>query len=54
MPGPKPSVINLNDLERQGLELLVRRYKTGQQEVIRARIVLLAAMGKNNREIADD
>ena len=53
MPGPKPSAINLKDVERQGLELLVRRYTTGQQKVIRARIVLLAAMGKNNREIAD-
>ncbi len=51
MPGPKPPAINLNDVERQGLELLVRRYTTGQQKVIRARIVLLAAMGKNNREI---
>ena len=40
MPGPKPSAINLNDVERQGLELLVRRYTTGQQKVIRARIVL--------------
>lgn len=54
MPGPKPTAINLNDVERQGLELLVRRYSTGQQKVIRARIVLLAAMGKNNREIANE
>jgi putative transposase len=54
MPGPKPSAINLNDVERQGLELLVRRYTTGQQKVIRARIVLLAARGKNNREIANE
>jgi len=54
MPGPKPSAINLNDVERQGLELLVRRYTTGQQKVIRARIVLSAAMGKNNREIANE
>ena len=54
MPGPKPSAINLNDVERHGLELLVRRYTTGQQKVIRARIVLLAAMGKNNREIANE
>ena len=54
MPGPKPPAINLNDVERQELELLVRRYTTGQQKVIRARIVLLAAMGKNNREIAID
>ena len=54
MPGPKPSAINLNEVERQGLELLVRCYTTGQQKVIRARIVLLAAMGKNNREIANE
>lgn len=54
MPGPKPTAINLNDFERQGLELLVRRYSTGQQKVIRARIVLLAAIGKNNREIANE
>ena len=54
MPGPKPPAINLNDAERQKLELLVRRYTTGQQKVIRARIVLLAATGKNNREIANE
>ena len=54
MPGPKPTAINLNDVERQELELLVRRYTTGQQKVIRARIVLLTAMGKNNREIANE
>ncbi len=52
MPGPKPPVINLSDAERQGLELLIRRHLTGQQKVIRARIVLLAASGKNHREIA--
>jgi putative transposase len=52
MPGPKPPVINLSDAERQGLELLIRRYSTGQQKAIRARIVLMAASGKNHREIA--
>lgn len=54
MPGPKPRSINLTDVERQGLELLVRRYSTGQQKVIRARIVLQAADGKNNQEIVKD
>lgn len=54
MPGPKPQAIILNDVERQGLELLVRRYSTGQQKVIRARIILLAADGKNNQEIVKD
>ena len=51
MPGPKPRLINLNGVERQGLELLVRRRSTGQQKAIRARIVLQAADGKNNHEI---
>lgn len=54
IPGPKPLAINLNDIERRGLELLVRRYTTGQQKAIRARIVLLASRGKNNREIANE
>ncbi len=54
MPGPKPPSINLTDVERQGLELLVRRHSTGQQKVIRARIVLQAADGKNNQEIVKD
>ena len=52
MPGPKPSAINLNGVERQELELLVRPYTTGQQKVIRARIVLLAAMGKSQTSAA--
>ena len=52
MPDPKPSAINLNDVERQGLELLVRRYTTGQQKVIRARIVLLAARGKSQTHMS--
>jgi putative transposase len=52
MPGPKPPAISLSDAERQSLQSLVRRYNTGQQKAIRARIVLLADMGKNHREIA--
>jgi transposase len=52
MPGPKPPSISLSDAERQGLQLLVRRYSTGQQKATRARIVLLAEAGKNHREIA--
>jgi putative transposase len=38
--------------ERRELEALARRHKTGQQVADRARIVLLAADGKNNSEIA--
>jgi putative transposase len=52
MPGPKPPVVELTSEERGDLESLVRRHKTGQQLAERARIVLLAAEGKNNSEIA--
>jgi len=54
MPGPKPLAISLNDVERQGLELLVSSLYYRTAKVIRARIVLLAAIGKNNREIANE
>ena len=52
MPGPKPPAIHLNDAERQALEKLVRRHNTGQQIALRGRIVLAAADGKNNSQIA--
>jgi putative transposase len=52
MPGPKPPPVALTDEERRELEGLVRRHKTGQQVAGRARIVLLAADGLNNSEIA--
>lgn len=52
MPGPKPPVVNLTDEERQGLERLVRRHSTRQQIALRGRIVLAAADGKNNAQIA--
>jgi len=44
MPDPKPSAMNLKGVERKGIEFLDSRYKTGQQKVIRARIVLPAMM----------
>jgi len=52
MPGPKPPVVNLTEEERQELEKLVRRHSTPQQMALRARIVLAAAEGKNNAQIA--
>ena len=52
MPGPKPPKIILTDVERQGLEKLIHRYSTPQQLALRARVVLLAADGKNHAEIA--
>ena len=52
MRGPKPPVVNVTDRERQGLEQLVRRHSTSQQIALRGRIVLAAADGKNNAQIA--
>ena len=52
MPGPRPPSVDLTNEERRELEALVRRHKTGQQVAERARIVLRAADGLNNSEIA--
>lgn len=52
MPSPKPPEIKLTDEERQGLEKLVRRHNTPQQMALRGRIVLAAADGQNNTQIA--
>lgn len=52
MPGPKPEPIELSAAVRQDLEKLVARHTTGQQKAQRARIILRAAEGKNNAEIA--
>jgi putative transposase len=52
MPGPKPTAIVLSDAERQQLEQLARRHSTAQQIALRARIVLAAADGANNCQIA--
>lgn len=54
MPGPKPIPIDLSDQARQDLEKLVARHTTGQQKAQRARIILQAAEGKNNADIARD
>lgn len=52
MRGPKPPAIVLSDAERHQLELLVRRHSTPQQLALRAQIVLSAAAGANNCELA--
>ncbi len=52
MRGPQPAAIDLTAEERQGLEALVRRHTTPQQVALRARIVLAAAEGLNNAQIA--
>jgi len=52
MPGPKPEPIELSDKVGRELEKLVGRHTTGQQKAQRARIILKAAEGKTNAEIA--
>jgi transposase len=52
MPGPQPEPIELSAKARLDLEKLAARHTTGQQKAQRARIILKAAEGKNNAEIA--
>ena len=52
MRGPKPTVVDLTQPEREALERFVKRHTTPQQLVLRSRIVLAAADGLNNTQIA--
>lgn len=52
MRGPKAAALSLSEEERGVLEKLVRRHSTAQQIALRGRIVLAAAAGKGNSEIA--
>lgn len=54
MPGPQPVCIEMDQESRQRLNDLIRRYSTPQQLVVRARIILLAAEGKNHTQIAQE
>ncbi len=50
--GPKPAELLLREEERRDLEELVRRHSTPQQLAKRGRMILAAAEGKRNAEIA--
>src|SRR5919201_6677994 len=52
MRGPKPPAVELTADERRDLEALVRRHSTAQQLALRGRIILAAADGLNNCQIA--
>ena len=52
MRGPRPQAITLTAEEHQGLAALVRRRGAAQQLVLRARIILAAAAGQNNSQLA--
>ncbi len=53
MPRTSPSVIRLSAKERRVLEARARRYTLPYREVIRAKIVLLAAAGWENKAIGE-
>ena len=52
MPRNSPFVVDLNAHERRELEVRARRYTSPYRDVIRAKIVLLAADGLANEVIA--
>ncbi len=52
MRGTKPTIVELTEQERESLERLVNLRTTSQQLVLRSRIVLAAADGLNNSQIA--
>ena len=51
MPRNSPYTIELSDEERQQLEHMARRYTSPYCDVVRAKIVLLAAQGLQNKQI---
>lgn len=53
MPRSSPHVIELSDEERETLESRARQYTLPYRDVIRAKMILLAAEGRENKEIAE-
>ena len=53
MPGPKPREITLTQRQREILHQLIRREKSSQQLVRRAKIILAAADQRNNQHNAE-
>ena len=53
MPRSSPYVITLTPKERRVLEATVRQYTLAYRDVVRAKIVLLAAEGLENTEIGE-
>jgi DNA-binding NarL/FixJ family response regulator len=52
---PKPATaIQLSEQEQEALTHLTKRHRSEQQVVLRARIILAAAQGASNAQIARD
>ncbi len=52
MPRRSPFKVELSDAERKRLDSMARKYTSPYRDVIRAKIVLYAAEGLSNDEIA--
>jgi len=53
MPRNSPYEVVLTEEEKRGLQETARKYTSPYCEVVRAKIVLLAAEGRENTEIAE-
>jgi putative transposase len=54
MPRLAPKLLELEKEEQEELEKILARHSTSQQVAKRARIILMASLGKNHRAIARD
>jgi len=52
VPRKSPFAISLTDSERARLEAIARRYTSPYRDLIRAKVILLAAEGWSNDQIA--
>ena len=53
MPRRSPFAIDLSDEERRDLERRARQYTSPYRDVLRAKLILLAASGRSNQEIGE-
>ena len=53
MPRKSPYIILLDQEEKDDLERISRRYTSPYRDVMRAKVVLLAAEGLSNKEIGE-
>ncbi|MBW1776790.1 MAG: helix-turn-helix domain-containing protein [Deltaproteobacteria bacterium] len=53
MPRESPFVLFLDSKEKQYLEAITRKYTSPYRDVIRAKVILLAARGLSHKEIGE-
>jgi transposase len=52
MPGPQAIIIHVSEEAVAELSKLIKAHQTGQQKVVRARIIVAASQGQSNSQIA--